>query len=240
MLMNEDIILEANNIRKAYEIAGQKRAEVLKDLSLQIKKGEFIALMGPSGAGKSTLLHILGSLDTPDKGEINLNINGEGYDYLSLTPERFTILRNRHIGFVFQFHHLLPEFTALENVMMPALIAGNSYFDAIEKAKELLNIVSITQQWTQKPSELSGGEQQRIAIARALINNPAIVFADEPTGNLDKSNAKAVLELIIKLKKQYSKTFIIATHSSEVANIAERILYMSDGKIIDENNKESA
>jgi len=232
--MESEIILKAENLCKAYDIAGYKKSRVLKELSVKIHKGELVALMGPSGAGKSTLLHILGSLDQPDEGNIVLNVNGDVFDYSKISSEEFTTLRNKHIGFVFQFHHLLPEFSALENIMMPALIAGFSYKDASKKAQELIGIVGIAEQQYQKPSELSGGEQQRAAIARALINNPAIVFADEPTGNLDKSNADAVLELLLDLKRKFSKTFVIATHSSEVAASAERILRMSDGKIVEE------
>ncbi len=232
--MENKPILLAENISKTYEIAGNKKAYVLKSLSVNINKGELVALMGPSGAGKSTLLHILGSLDQPDEGNIILNVNDDVFDFSKLSSEGFTAMRNKHIGFVFQFHHLLPEFTALENVMMPALIAGLSYKEASSKARELIGIVGITDQQNQKPSELSGGEQQRAAIARALINNPAIVFADEPTGNLDKSNADAVLELLLDLKNKYSKTFVIATHSTDVAASAKRILRMSDGKIVED------
>lgn len=233
--MDNKIILQAENLKKSYLIAGNKEANVLKGLSVKINRGELVALMGPSGAGKSTLLHILGSLDQPDEGNIVLSVNGDVYDYSKTSSEEFTKLRNKYIGFVFQFHHLLPEFSALENVMMPALISGMSYKEASEKAKELIEIVGIAGQQHQKPSELSGGESQRAAIARALINNPAIVFADEPTGNLDKSNADSVLELLLDLKKKYSKTFVIATHSNEVAASAERILRMSDGKIVDDS-----
>jgi lipoprotein-releasing system ATP-binding protein len=232
--MGSDKILAAEGICKSYEIAGSKRAEVLKGLSIDIGKGELVALMGPSGAGKSTLLHILGSLDSPDKGKVVLNINGKEFDYSLVSKEELTLLRNKHIGFVFQFHHLLPEFSALENIMMPALIGGSSYKEAQTKASELALIVGINEQVHQKPSELSGGEQQRTAIARALINEPALVLADEPTGNLDKSNADAVLELLLKLKKEFSKTFIIATHSQEVAERTERIVRLVDGKIVDE------
>jgi lipoprotein-releasing system ATP-binding protein len=232
--MDEKVILQAENISKTFEIAGNKKSNVLKELFVKINKGELVALMGPSGAGKSTLLHILGSLDQPDAGEIVLKVNGSIYNYSKVSSEEFTRLRNQHIGFVFQFHHLLPEFTALENVMMPALIAGLSFKDATLKAQELIDVVGLSGQQNQKPSELSGGEQQRTAIARALINDPAIVFADEPTGNLDKNNADAVLELLLNLKKKYSKTFVIATHSPEVAASAERILRMNDGKIVED------
>jgi len=192
--------------------------------------------MGPSGAGKSTLLHILASFDIPDTGEVNLKINSKNHSYSMMDETKFTELRNKHIGFIFQFHHLLPEFTALENVMMPALIAGDNYQNALTKAKDLIKTVGIEKQSYQKPSELSGGEQQRTAIARALINNPSIIFADEPTGNLDKNNAYSILQLLQDLRRKYSKTFIVATHSYEIAKMAERILILGDGKITEDKN----
>jgi lipoprotein-releasing system ATP-binding protein len=226
------MILEAKDIKKSYEIAGQKTTQVLKGVNLNINDGDFVALMGRSGAGKSTLLHILGSLDSCDSGDIILNVDGDIFDYTKMNTYEFTMLRNKHIGFVFQFHHLLPEFSAIENVMMPALIAGESFSNAKDKAMRLLEKVGLVQQIEQKPSELSGGEQQRTAIARALINDPSIIFADEPTGNLDKFNSDSILELIKDLKEQFGKTFIIATHSPDVASIAERVLQMNDGKII--------
>ena len=231
MLMLENIILEAKDIYKSYEIVGQKKTEVLKGLSLVIRKGEFLALMGPSGTGKSTLLHCLGSLDTVNSGEIVLNINGNKYNYSKMKSDEFDYFRNKNIGFIFQFHHLLPEFTALENVMMPGLIAGKKYKEVKEKAFSLLDRVGLEKQMLQKPAELSGGEAQRVALARAIVNEPAIVFADEPTGSLDKKMSAIVLNLIRELSKDYSTTFIIATHNSEVAKTAERILYLKDGKI---------
>ena len=229
--MTDNIILKATDIYKSYQIVGQKKTDVLKGLSLYIKKGEFFVLMGPSGTGKSTLLHCLGSLDMVDSGEIVLNINDKKYDYSLMKSDEFDNFRNKHIGFIFQFHHLLPEFTALENVMMPGLIAGNKYKNVQKKASEILNRVGLENQLSQKPSELSGGEAQRVALARAIVNEPAIVFADEPTGSLDKRMSSIVLNLIKELSEDYSTTFIIATHNAEVAKTAERILYLKDGKI---------
>lgn len=229
--MTDNIVLKANNIYKSYEIVGQKKTEVLKGLSLEIKKGEFLALMGPSGTGKSTLLHCLGSLDIIDRGEIVLNIDGDEFDYSKMNADEFDSFRNKNIGFIFQFHHLLPEFTALENVMMPGLIAGKKYKQVEEKAKKLLINVEMENQLKQKPAELSGGEAQRVALARAVINEPAIVFADEPTGSLDKKMSTIVLNLMKEISKDYSSTFIIATHNIEVAKTTERILYLKDGKI---------
>ena len=232
--MNTGIVLKAENLVKSYSTKAQKITPVLKGVSLEIKRGEFVAIVGPSGVGKSTLLYLLGSLDYPNEGNIELYLNEKKINYSKLNQQDISALRNKSIGFVFQFHHLLPEFTAIENVMIPALIQNVSFSQAHQKALELIKIVGVEHRTEHKPMELSGGEQQRIAIARALINEPAIVLADEPTGNLDASNAKAVLELIQDLRKKYSLTFIVATHSQEVAGIAERILFMRDGKIVEE------
>jgi lipoprotein-releasing system ATP-binding protein len=238
-LMNNNYILKAENLKKSYSKLSDKDVPVLKVLSLEIKKGEFTAIMGPSGVGKSTLLHLLGTLDKQDEGKIELKIDGTSYDYSVLRDEELSAVRNRNIGFIFQFHHLLPEFSALENTMMPALIAGNSFTVANAKAKELLQIVGVANRSEHKPSELSGGEQQRVAIARALINDPTLLIADEPTGNLDSKNADYVLELINSLIKQKSITFVVATHSLNVANIAERILTMGDGLIVKESRNKN-
>ncbi len=225
-------IYKCSEIRKSYKIVNRAVTHVLKGLSLEITRGEFLAIVGPSGVGKSTLLHIIGSLDSPDSGEISYNFENKWTDIKSFSTDQLAEIRNKHIGFVFQFHHLLPEFTSIENVMIPAFIAGLSYKQAFKKAQSLLAEVGIENKSDNKPMELSGGEQQRVAIARALINNPAIVLADEPTGNLDTDNSKAVMELIQNLQKAYNLTFVVATHSGETASIADRVVKMSDGMIV--------
>lgn len=201
---------------------------VLKGVDIEIKKGEIVAIAGSSGAGKSTLLHILGTLDTADKGQIFLE--NERID--KLNGRKLAAFRNRHIGFVFQFHHLLPEFTALENVCIPGWIAGRKKKEVTEKAKALLNVLGLQSRIEHKPQALSGGEQQRVAVARALINNPSIVMADEPTGNLDSANAKELHNLFIDLRNRFQQTFLIVTHNEELAQMSDRILHMRDGKII--------
>ena len=230
--MKNNQIMDIQNIDKAYTNKAKVQATVLKNLSLELFKGEFSALMGPSGVGKSTLLHIVGSLDSPDKGTIELYHNEITYNYSKMKSDEIAKLRNQKIGFVFQFSHLLPEFTALENTMMPALIGGSSYQEAKSKAENLLKRVDIFHRAEHKPMELSGGEQQRVAIARAIINDPLIILADEPTGNLDEKNANSVLDLIKELKKEFNLTFLIATHSQEVAASADRILTMGEGRIL--------
>ena len=199
--------------------------EVVKGVDLSIEKGEIVAIVGTSGAGKSTLLHILGTLDTPDKGDIILNNTVLN----KLNNRALSKFRNRHIGFIFQFHHLLPEFTALENVCIPAWIAGVSKKQSINKAIELLEKLGLKDRIQHKPSALSGGEQQRVAVARALINSPDVVFADEPTGNLDSANARYLHELLIQLKNDYQQTFLIVTHNDELAASCDRTLHMKDG-----------
>ena len=222
--------LSAKNIIKSYTKL-QKTTPVLKGVSLEVSGGDFITIVGPSGAGKSTLLHILGSIDSPDSGEVLLNIEGNQFDYSKMNAGEISKFRNKYLGFIFQFHHLLPEFSAIENIMLPAMIAGDSYKKAKEKAKSLLKIIDLDIRESHKPMELSGGEQQRIAIARSLINEPKIVMADEPTGNLDRTNSLNVLDIISNLRKQLGITFIIATHSDEVAARSERIIRMRDGLI---------
>ena len=216
-------MLVAKNIYKNYG-----SLPVLKGVDIEIKKGEIVSIAGSSGAGKSTLLHILGTLDFADKGEIFLD--DESID--TLKGKRLAAFRNTHIGFVFQFHHLLPEFTAIENVCIPGWIAGRKRKEVTEKAEELLNILGLKDRGEHKPNELSGGEQQRVAVARALINNPSIVMADEPTGNLDSANAKELHNLFIDLRKRFNQTFLIVTHNEELAQLSDRILHMKDGKII--------
>ncbi len=230
-------LLTGQGINKSFKAKSGDITQVLKSLDIEISAGEFTALMGPSGAGKSTLLHLLGSIDQPDSGKISLLVNGSFVDYSELKSDQISSLRNKHIGFIFQFHHLLPEFSAVENVMIPSLIANLSKADAQRKALELLDVVGVADRRDHKPNELSGGEQQRVAIARALINEPVIVFADEPTGNLDRKNSDAVLNLIQDLRKRISLTFLVATHSADVASIAERVLTMKDGKVVENDNK---
>ena len=199
--------------------------QVLKGIDLEIKRGEIVSIVGASGAGKSTLLHILGTLDTADQGKLTI----DGIEVSSLRDKKIAQFRNQKIGFVFQAHHLLPEFTALENVMMPALIGGMSKQDAAKKAKALLSQLGLSEREEHRPSELSGGEQQRVAVARALVNSPAVIFADEPSGNLDSASAKALHQLFFDLRKSMNQTFVIVTHNNELADMADRKLTIKDG-----------
>lgn len=198
---------------------------VLKSIDLTIPKGEIISIVGSSGAGKSSLLHILGTLDYPDRGELFF----EGRNLSTLTKKELASFRNRHMGFVFQFHHLLPEFTALENVCIPGWISGEDTKQVEERAKKLLNRLGISDRADNKPNAMSGGEQQRVAVARALVNNPDIIFADEPTGNLDSANASALHQLFRELKEESGQTFVIVTHNEELASMSDRILHLKDG-----------
>lgn len=216
-------MLSGKNIYKRYG-----PVEVLKGVNIDIQKGEVVSIVGPSGSGKSTLLHILGTLDKADMGDITMNDTMLNV----LEGKKLAAFRNRHIGFVFQFHHLLPEFTALENVCIPGWLAGRKKKEVEEKAKELLKLLGLAERIENKPNQLSGGEQQRVAVARALINNPDIVFADEPTGNLDSANAKELHQLFFDLRKQFNQTFLIVTHNEELATLSDRVLHMKDGKII--------
>lgn len=216
-------MIKATDIHKSYGTLN-----VLKGVSINILKGEVISIVGPSGAGKTTLLHILGTLDREDSGKLEIN----GVDISSLNEKKLADFRNKNIGFVFQFHHLLPEFTALENVCIPAFIAGVSQNEAEEKAKELLAFLGLTERMHHKPSELSGGEQQRVAVARALINNPAVILADEPSGNLDSKTAKELHALFFTLRSKFNQTFVIVTHNEELADMADRKLVMRDGNIV--------
>lgn len=227
-------IIIADSIIKSYSMHSMHDTPVLKGLSLTIEQGEFIAFMGPSGAGKSTLLHILGLLDFPDSGSIQYALSGNVFSQSTMKKGKSAELRNKHIGFIFQFHHLLPEFTALENIMMPALIGGMAMSKAKSKALILAEQVGMSHRIEHRPSELSGGEQQRIAIARSLMNDPEIIIADEPTGNLDSANTIAVLELIRRIRQERSLTLLIATHSMDVARMAERIITLRDGVISSE------
>lgn len=216
-------ILVAKNIRKSYG-----KLLVLKGVGLNVQKGEIVSIVGSSGAGKSTLLHILGTLDNSDVGEIWLS--GQRID--QLRGKKLAAFRNAHIGFVFQFHHLLPEFSALENVCIPGWIAGKKKKEVAERGRQLLQSLGLANRMENKPAALSGGEQQRVAVARALINNPDIVFADEPTGNLDSANARELHQLFFDLRKQFNQTFLIVTHNEELAQLSDRTVHMRDGGIV--------
>ncbi len=217
-------MLKAIDIEKSYG-----SLQVLKKVSLTVNEGEIVSLVGASGAGKSTLLHILGTLDKPDKGIVQL----KGRDIFKQTDKQLAAFRNQSLGFIFQFHHLLPEFTALENVCIPAFIAGKGKQEAELRAKELLDTLKVSHRSHHKPSELSGGEQQRVAVARALMNKPAVILADEPSGNLDTANARSLHELFFQLRDQMKQTFVIVTHNEELANMADRKIFMKDGVIVE-------
>ena len=217
-------MLKATNITRNYN-----DLQVLKGVDIIVNKGEIVSIVGSSGAGKSTLLHILGSLDKANSGEIW--INNQRID--TLKEKELAKFRNQHIGFVFQFHHLLPEFTALENVCIPGWIAGTNKKELEDKALELLKILGLQDRASHKPLELSGGEQQRVAVARALINNPDIVFADEPTGNLDSKHAQELHELFLHLQKTMGQTFLIVTHNEALAKMSDRVVHMKDGHIVE-------
>lgn len=205
--------------------------EVLKGVDVKVSKGEVVSIVGPSGSGKSTLLHILGTLDKADQGSVSMN----NVSLSSLAGNKLADFRNKHIGFVFQFHHLLPEFSALENVCIPGWLAGKKKKEVEERAKELLSLLGLSHRMQNKPGEMSGGEQQRVAVARALINKPDIVFADEPTGNLDSANARELHQLFFDLREKFNQTFLIVTHNEELARLSDRILYMKDGKIVEKS-----
>lgn len=213
-------MLTATNIHKRYG-----SVEVLKGVDVTINRGEVVSIVGPSGSGKSTLLHIMGTLDKPDRGAVELH----NQNITALQGNSLSSFRNKHIGFVFQFHHLLPEFTALENVCIPGWLANKNKTDVKKKATELLTILGLSHRLENKPNQLSGGEQQRVAVARALINSPDIVFADEPTGNLDTANAKELYHLFFELRKSFQQTFLIVTHNEELAQLSDRVLQMKDG-----------
>lgn len=213
-------MIKAVNIHKSYD-----KLHVLKGVNLEISKGEVVSIVGKSGAGKSTLLHILGTLDRADKGELTINDSQVN----NLNQKALAHFRNTNIGFIFQFHHLLPEFTALENVCIPAYIQKKTNSEVVSRAKELLGYLGLTDRLEHKPNQLSGGEQQRVAVARALMNKPAVVFADEPSGNLDSESSKELHNLLFQLRKDFDQTFIIVTHNEDLARMSDRILVMKDG-----------
>ncbi|PKQ46809.1 ABC transporter ATP-binding protein [Confluentibacter flavum] len=219
-------MIQAKNIHKYYN-----DLHVLKGVDIHVKTGEVVSIVGASGAGKTTLLHILGTLDrASNKEDFNLTINDTNIN--SLNDKALAKFRNEHIGFIFQFHQLLPEFTALENVCLPAFIKGTKKSDAETKAKELLDFLGLSHRYNHKPNELSGGEQQRVAVARALVNSPGLIFADEPSGNLDSESAENLHNLFFQLRDEFGQTFVIVTHNEELANLADRKLTMVDGKIL--------
>lgn len=225
--MNENV-LEAREIYKSYPTA-DGQIDVLLGINLEIKRGEIVAVVGPSGVGKSTLLHILGILDRPTRGQLRM----DSTQVSSLSDDQLAKLRNSTVGFVFQFHYLLPELSALENVMMPGMIAGKKAEELIEPARELLGKVGLAERESHRPNQLSAGEQQRVAIVRALINNPKVVLADEPSGNLDFANSQTLHALLWELSRTLEKTFVIATHNLELAGKADRVLELRNGKIVD-------
>ncbi len=223
--MDNKLLLDIKDIKKSYRISKEKNLEVLKGINLQINREEIVAIVGKSGAGKSTLLHLIGTLDNPDSGKIFF----DGTDVYAMKEKELSKFRNSKIGFIFQFHHLLPEFTAIENVMIPSMIEGK---EDRAKAENLLKEVGIEERINHRPNEISGGEAQRIAIARALINSPDLILADEPTGNLDTHNADAVMNLIFSLRDKFKQTFIIVTHNEEFAMRCDRVIRMNDGLIV--------
>ncbi|MCO6497759.1 MAG: ABC transporter ATP-binding protein [Chitinophagaceae bacterium] len=216
-------MLKATGIYKSYD-----NLQVLKGVDIEVQQGEIVSIVGSSGAGKSTLLHILGTLDTADKGSISL----DGLEVTKMRGKKLAEFRNKHIGFVFQFHHLLPEFSAIENVCIPGWIAGTNKKELKQHAEELMNVLGLSERMDHKPSELSGGEQQRVAVARALINSPRIVMADEPTGNLDSANARELHGLFMDLRDRLGQTFLIVTHNEHLAELSDRVLHMKDGLIV--------
>jgi len=224
--MNE-IILQTKNIFKSFQTTKKIKLNVLKGISLEIQKEKITVIVGASGAGKSTLLHLLGGLDRPDSGEIIY----DDKNIFDFSDDKLAKFRNKNVGFVFQFHHLLPEFTAVENVLIPQLIDGTNLAKAKIHSEELLNTVGLNERLYHKPAELSGGEQQRVAVARAMANHPKIIFADEPTGNLDSANSEEIHKLILDLKTNLGVTFVIVTHNQSLVNLADQIYEIKDGKI---------
>ena len=221
-------MIEVQNITKSFDAL-----KVLKGINLHVNKGEVVCIVGPSGAGKTTLLQIIGTLDTPDGGKVII----DGIDVTQLKQKALAKFRNQHLGFVFQFHQLLPEFTALENIEIPALIAGCSAKQAQKQAEELLEYMGLAERAHHKPNELSGGEKQRVAVARALVNRPSVILADEPSGSLDSQNKQELQQLFFDLRERYGQTFVIVTHDESLASLADRTIHMKDGLIEDTNNE---
>jgi len=221
------MLLTVDNIHRRFHVGEGKYLPVLKGVSLEIARSEIVAVVGPSGAGKSTLLHIMGMIDRPDEGRVTL----DGTNVFEAKDEKLASMRNKDIGFVFQFHHLLPEFTAVENVAMPALIAGDRLDAASVRATSLLNDVGLESRLRHKPNELSGGEQQRVAVARALMNSPKLILADEPSGNLDSENAAALHSMIVRLRDKHQQTFVIVTHNKDFSAMADRVITLVDGLV---------
>lgn len=222
-------MIDVKNITKSFG-----SLQVLKGIDLHIDKGEVVSIVGPSGAGKTTLLQIIGTLDKPDEGTVVV----DGIDVGNLSTSKLSDFRNKHIGFVFQFHQLLPEFTAIENVMIPAFIAGRKTSEARQRAEELLEFMGLADRANHKPNELSGGEKQRVAVARALVNNPAVILADEPSGSLDSKNKAELHQLFFDLRDKFGQTFVIVTHDESLASITDRTIHLKDGQIIDGNANE--
>ena len=218
-------MIHLTNIEKSFG-----SLEVLKGIDLEINKGEVVSIVGPSGAGKTTLLQIMGTLDRPDSGKVIV----DGFDVSTLSQKKLSDFRNQHVGFVFQFHQLLPEFTALENIMIPAFSAGKSQKEAKRRELELLDFMGLTERAEHKPNELSGGEKQRVAVARALVNNPAVILADEPSGSLDTKNKGELHQLFFDLRDKFGQTFVIVTHDEQLASITDRTIHMKDGRILEE------
>ncbi len=225
------MILQTTNIIKCYQNTKKVKLEVLRSVNVNIEERKISVIVGASGAGKSTLLHIMGGLDRPDSGEVYFN----DQNIFDFTDDKLAKFRSKNIGFIFQFHHLLPEFTALENVIVPQMIIGATFNTAAKKAGELLKAVGMVERMHHKPAELSGGEQQRVAVARALANDPDIILADEPTGNLDSENSEAVHKILIDLRDNLGKTFVIVTHNLELVSLADKVYEIKDGKILSKN-----
>ncbi|MBI9073557.1 MAG: ABC transporter ATP-binding protein [Melioribacteraceae bacterium] len=222
-------ILIAENISKSFDTEKKDKLEILKNISFDIEKNKITVIIGASGSGKSTLLHILSGLDKPDNGVVHIN----NIDLFSLKDEAISAFRNNNMGFIFQFHHLLPEFSALENISIPQMIKKTHLKKAEIRSKELLDIVGLSERYDHKPAALSGGEQQRVAVARALANNPDIIFADEPTGNLDSNNSEDIHNLFLRLRNDFNMTLLIVTHNPELVKLADRVLEMKDGKLFE-------